>query len=127
MQCQAEKHLQLLQVHATPAPKILLLDEFDAVTEKGHAMRRSAADGEECREHRQPSRAGWHKLLDCEILDNVVVALVTNRPEAELAHIFGPAFLRSMRALGHERSGALRELAPEELAPRSSTPGLVQQ
>ena len=99
--------LQLLQVSATPAPKILLLDEFDAVTERGHLLRRSMSDGQETREHRQPSKAGWHKLLDCEVLDNVVVALVTNRTEGELAHIFGPAFLRSMRVDRTYRLGAV--------------------
>lgn len=89
--------LQLLQTSISAAPKLLLVDEFDSMSNRSQFIR-NAETGDEPREcTRYPSKVGLHKLLDCEIMDNVIVALVTNRTEEELTHIFGRAMLRSMR------------------------------
>ena len=90
--------LQLLQTNISAAPKLLLVDEFDGMSHRSKFIRKEEDGGDEYRDcTRYPSKVGLHKLLDCEIMDNVIVALVTNRTEEELTHIFGPAMLRSMR------------------------------
>ena len=89
--------LQLLQTSVSAAPKLLLVDEFDGMSQRSRFIRKEEG-GEQSHDcMRYPSKAGLHKLLDCEIMNNVIVALVTNRTEEELTHIFGPAMLRSMR------------------------------
>lgn len=91
--------LQRLQHDINLGPKILMIDEFDsAASDRGRALSRQQGGEDAAAEfHRRPSKAGWHKLLDCESMSEVVVVLLTNRSRSELEHIFGAAFLRSMR------------------------------
>lgn len=98
--------LQRLQHDINLGPKILMIDEFDsAASDRGRALyQQQHSEGDAAHSghsghaaFRRPSKAGWHKLLDCEGMSEVVVVLLTNRSRAELEHIFGAAFLRSMR------------------------------
>jgi hypothetical protein len=105
--------LQLLTLEVSAMPKMIVLDEFDAITtmitkKKKHNSSDlsyeydednefSGSSGDSMQHLKQPSKAGWNKLLDAESIDNVIIVLITNRTEEELLNMYGPSFLRSKR------------------------------
>lgn len=105
--------LQLLTLEVSAMPKMIVLDEFDAITTMINKKKKqnssdlsyefdednefSGSSGDSMQHLKQPSKAGWNKLMDAESIDNVIIVLITNRTEEELLSMYGSSFLRSKR------------------------------
>jgi len=106
--------LQMLLSSLSPQPKMLIIDEFDVVSAESRRWRmgseNAGSDDDDDddgsggafgsgtrRERKQPSKAGWNRLLDGDAADNIIVVLITNRTERELTRMYGDSFMRARR------------------------------